>query len=151
MIFWYQIFYPRFYWLLLPSMWELLCCPKDEWRRMASLDWIFRFLWRSRAMLFYRSNGVAWKNPWKGWNRGWGYGRLLCYNVLPSVCFMPTFQSCWSWRISTKSFFQFTSHLSQISTSRFFITDQFRFVMNAKNHGFISFIIKIILIFSYSY
>ena len=32
-----------------------------------------------------------------------------------------------------------------------FITDKYRFVMNAKNHGFISFIIKVILIFSYSY
>merc|ERR1712141_810573 len=33
----------------------------------------------------------------------------------------------------------------------FYITDKYRFVMNAKNHGFISFIIKLILIFSYSY
>ena len=43
-----------------------------------------------------------------------------------------------------KKLFQFTSQLSQIS--RIFITDKYRFVMNAKNHGFMSFIIKVILI-----
>merc|ERR1712141_454304 len=48
-----------------------------------------------------------------------------------------------------KKLFQFTSQLSQIS--RIFITDKYRFSMNAKNHGFISFIIKVVLIFSYSY
>merc|ERR1712020_371651 len=33
----------------------------------------------------------------------------------------------------------------------FYITDNYRFVMNAKNHSLISCIIKVILIFSYSY
>ena len=131
MIFWYQIFYPRFYWLLLPSMWELLCCPKDEWRGMASLDWIFRFLWRCWTMFFHWSNGVAWKNPWKGWNRGWGWRRLLYYILLPSVCYMPTFQSRWSWRLATESF---PIYLTTIANQhiKIFITDKYRLVMNAK-------------------
>ena len=151
MIFWYLFFYPRFPWLLLPSMWELFCCRKDEWKRSWILDWIFRFPWRWWNMFFCRSNVVAWKNPWKGWNWGWGWRRLLYYILLPSVCYMPTFQSRWSWRISTNSFFQFTSQLSQISISTIFITDKYCLVMNAKNHVFISFIIKSLLIFSYSY
>ena len=102
MIFWYQIFCPRFPWLLLRSIWELFCCRKDEWKRIWILDWIFRFRWRWWTMFFYRSNGVAWKNPWKGWNRGWWLQWLLCYILLPSVCSMPTFQSRWSWRLSTE-------------------------------------------------
>ena len=151
MLFWWQIVYPRFHWLLLPSVWELFCCPKDEWRGMASLDWIFRFLWRRWTMFFYRSNGVAWKNPWKGWHRRWSWRRLLCYYVLPSLCSMPTCKSRWSWRISTKSFSNLPHNYRKSAYRHFYITDNYRFVMNAKNHSLISCIIKVILIFSYSY
>ena len=102
-------------------------------------------------MFFHRSNGAAWKNPWKGWHRRWSWRRLLCYYVLPSLCSMPTCKSRWSWRISTKSFSNLPHNYHKSAYRHFYITDNYRFVMNAKNHSLISCIIKVILIFSYSY